>query len=73
DVFNNSTNVTSISGLVPDGSNEINILYTTSNDGSLPRGALNFMQITSNPVPEPSAALLLLSFAGVGFLRRKRI
>ena len=73
DVFNNSTNVTSISGLVPDGSNEINILYTTSNDGSRPRGALNFMQITSNPVPEPSAALLLLSFAGVGFLRRKRI
>lgn len=72
DVFENATEVVSLAGLVPDGSNEINILYTTTNNVERPRGGLNFMRITSTPVPEPSSAFLLAAFAGAGFLRRKR-
>ncbi|MDB4669821.1 PEP-CTERM sorting domain-containing protein [bacterium] len=72
DVFNNSTNVATFSSLVPDESNEISIFYTTTDDGSRPRGAINFMQITSTPVPEPSSSLFLMLSSGVLLVRRRK-
>ncbi|MDB4408750.1 sulfatase-like hydrolase/transferase [Akkermansiaceae bacterium] len=47
DVFNNNTEVALFQGLVPDANNALTLVYTSSDDGSTPRGAMNFMQITA--------------------------
>lgn len=46
DVFNNATELAAFEGLVPDANAQLTLLYTSTNDGSRPRGALGFMQIT---------------------------
>lgn len=45
DVFNNETEVALFEGLEADENNELILSYTTSDDGSRPRGAMSFMQI----------------------------
>jgi hypothetical protein len=45
DIFNNATEVALFEGLVPNQNNELILLYTTTNDGSTPRGDMSFMQI----------------------------
>ncbi|MDB4282267.1 sulfatase-like hydrolase/transferase [Akkermansiaceae bacterium] len=45
DVFNNASEVASFIGLVPDENSELNLIYTSSDDGSTPRGAMSFMEI----------------------------
>ena len=45
DVFDNATEVALFEGLIPTENNELILLYTSSNDGSRPRGAMSFMEI----------------------------
>ncbi|MEN8773665.1 MAG: sulfatase-like hydrolase/transferase [Akkermansiaceae bacterium] len=45
DVFNNDSEVALFEGLIPTEENELIFNYTTTNDGSRPRGAMSFMQI----------------------------
>ncbi|YCM42852.1 sulfatase-like hydrolase/transferase [Verrucomicrobiaceae bacterium 227] len=45
DVFNNASEVALFEGLIPTENNELILLYTSSDDGSRPRGAMNFMEI----------------------------
>ena len=46
DALSNDSEVAFFEGLVPDENGSLLLTYTTSNDGTRPRGAMNFMQIT---------------------------
>ena len=56
DVFENATEVALFEGLVPDANNQLILRFSSTADGTLPRGAMNFMQIfvggapTKNPL-----------------------
>lgn len=68
-VFNNAAETVSFDGLVPDGSGEIILQFASEVSGSS-GAALNFMSITSNPVPEPGAATFL-GFSAMMILGRR--
>lgn len=46
DVFGNATEVASFETMVPDAQGNLTITYTTTADGTRPRGALSFMRIS---------------------------
>ena len=45
DVFNNDNEIALFEDLIPDANNELVLNYTSTDDGSRPRGAMSFMQI----------------------------
>ena len=78
DVFENDSAVASFTGLIPDGSGEITIVFqgvfsstgTGINTNQQSSGAFNALQITSN-IPEPST-VMLAALACTTLLRRRR-
>ncbi|MBK1829782.1 PEP-CTERM sorting domain-containing protein [Verrucomicrobiaceae bacterium R5-34] len=62
--------VTTFSNLTADVNGEISLVLSKVGEA---RGGINFMQITSTPVPEPSSALLIGLAGGLSLLRRKRV
>jgi len=68
-VFNNSTETVNITGITPNGSDEITFLWTTNSTGS--GSALNLIQITTTAIPEPSS-LALTGLAGLALMLRRR-
>lgn len=69
DVFNNASNFAKFTGLSGDSS--ISLIVTTDNDNDTVNGAINFMRITTTPVPEPASAYVF-AIAGIGCLLRRR-
>jgi hypothetical protein len=66
-VSDNGTETVNLTGITANGSNEITFVVTDGGGA----GALNFLQITSVPIPEPSSTALL-GLGGLAFILRRR-
>ena len=59
DVFDNATEVALFEGLIPTAENELILNYTSTNDGTRPRGAMSFMQIfVGGAAPKPELEVI---------------
>jgi hypothetical protein len=66
-VSDNGTETVNLTGITANGSNEITFVVTDLGGA----GALNFLQITSSPIPEPSSTALL-GLGGLALILRRR-
>jgi hypothetical protein len=59
-------------GMTPNASGEITLAIAMGSDDINPRGALNAMQLTSTPIPEPSSYGVFAGLLVLGLVARRR-